>query len=340
LVASQYGINEEEKAIWVFLEQTDGVLEGVSLELLSKGRQLADEVDWSLTGLLIGHQIKDLSDEAYTYGADEVWLADHPLLKLFTVDAYTHVAYQALTEAHPSVFLCGATPNGRDLAGRLAVRLRTGLNADCTDLRLDAGTGVLTSEVTGFGGGVLALLESPEHRPQMSTIRPGVFPPGEADLNRVGSLFEMQVKLEEEMIQTQIIERVVGEGIDLTQAVALLCGGRGMDGKFSILEELAELMDGEVGATRPPVDEGHIERDRQVGQTGIVCRPKVALACGISGAFHFVVGIQDADMVVAINTDPDAPIFEYADYCVVGDAFQVVPALISAYKAACEAAHV
>ena len=340
MVASRYGINEEEKAIWVFLEQTDGVLEGVSLELLSKGRQLADEVDWSLTGLLIGHQIEDLSDEAYTYGADEVWLADHPLLKLFTVDAYTHVTYQALTEAHPSVFLCGATPNGRDLAGRLAVRLKTGLNADCTDLRLDAGTGILTSEVTGFGGGVLALLESPEHRPQMSTVRPGVFPPGEADLNRVGSLIELQVKLEEEMIQTQIIERVVGEGVDLTQASALLCGGRGMDGKFSILEELAELMDGEVGATRPPVDEGHIERDRQVGQTGVVCRPKVALACGISGAFHFVVGIQDADMVVAINTDPDAPIFEYADYCVVGDAFQVVPALIKAYKAAREAAHV
>ena len=332
MVASLYGVHEEEKVIWILLEHTNGRLENVSLEILSKGRQLADESDWSLTGLLIGHHVKGLAEEAFTYGVDELWLVDHPLLEQFTVDAYTHVAYQALMEGRPSIFLCGATVNGRDLAGRLAVRLKTGLNADCTDLRLNAKTGVLTSEVTGFGGGVLALLESPEHRPQMSTVRPGVFPQGDAVGDRTGKVVEMQVELEKRVIRTRIVERVTGEGVDLTKAPILVCGGRGIAGKFEMLEELANLLEGEIGATRPPVDEGHIERERQVGQTGVVCRPKVAFACGISGAFHFIVGIENADLVVAINSDPEAPIFEHADYGIVGDALQVVPALIKAIQ--------
>lgn len=339
MVASLYGVHEEEKVIWVLLEQTDGRLENVSLEILSKGRQLADESDWSLTGLLIGHHVRSLAEEAFTYGVDELWLVDHPLLEQFTVDAYTHVAYQALMQGRPSIFLCGATVNGRDLAGRLAVRLKTGLNADCTDLRLNAKTGVLTSEVTGFGGGVLALLESPDHRPQMSTVRPGVFLQGDAVGDRTGKVVEMQVELEKSVIRTRIVERVTGEGVDLTQAPILVCGGRGIAGKFEILEELASLLGGEIGATRPPVDEGHIERERQVGQTGVVCRPKVAFACGISGAFHFLVGIQNADLVVAINSDPKAPIFEHADYGIVGDALKVVPALIKAFQESKEVSH-
>lgn len=339
MVASLYGVHEEEKVVWVLLEQTDGRLENVSLEILSKGRQLADESNWSLTGLLIGHHVRSLAEEAFTYGVDELWLVDHPLLEQFTVDAYTHVAYQALMQGRPSIFLCGATVNGRDLAGRLAVRLKTGLNADCTDLRLNAKSGVLTSEVTGFGGGVLALLESPDHRPQMSTVRPGVFFQGDAIGDRTGKVVEMQVELEKSVIRTRIVERVTGEGVDLTQAPILVCGGRGIAGKFEILEELASLLGGEIGATRPPVDEGHIERERQVGQTGVVCRPKVAFACGISGAFHFLVGIQNADLVVAINSDPKAPIFEHADYGIVGDALKVVPALIKAFQVSKEVSH-
>jgi electron transfer flavoprotein alpha subunit len=339
MVASLYGVHEEEKVVWVLLEQTDGRLENVSLEILSKGRQLADESNWSLTGLLIGHHVRSLAEEAFTYGVDELWLVDHPLLEQFTVDAYTHVAYQALMQGRPSIFLCGATVNGRDLAGRLAVRLKTGLNADCTDLRLNAKSGVLTSEVTGFGGGVLALLESPDHRPQMSTVRPGVFFQGDAIGDRTGKVVEMQVELEKSAIRTRIVERVTGEGVDLTQAPILVCGGRGIAGKFEILEELASLLGGEIGATRPPVDEGHIERERQVGQTGVVCRPKVAFACGISGAFHFLVGIQNADLVVAINSDLKAPIFEHADYGIVGDALKVVPALIKAFQVSKEVSH-
>lgn len=340
MVASLYSPVEESKALWVYIEQRDGALEGVSLELLSKGRQLADEGGWRLVGLLLGHAVHRLQDQAFAYGADEIWLADHPLLEHFTPDAYTAILYHAIMESRPSILLCGATPNGRDLAGRLAVRLRTGLNADCTDLRLDSERGILTSEVTGFGGGVLALLECPEHRPQMSTVRPGVFPLREPEYGREGKLVEMPVELKEEMIRTRIVERVVGEGVDLTKAPALVCGGRGISGQFQTLEELADLMGGQVGATRPPVDEGHIRRERQVGQTGVVCRPKVAIACGVSGAFHFVVGIQGADMVAAINSDPQAPIFDFADYCIVGDALQVVPAVIKAFRQMGEAARV
>jgi electron transfer flavoprotein alpha subunit len=332
MAQSLYGIDSEESAIWVFLEQEDQAIENVSLEILTKGRQMADQVGWPLVGLLLGHGISDLAREAFAYGADEVVLAEHSALAPFTVDGFTQAAYQVLTERKPSVFLLGATSNGRDLAGRLAVRLRTGLNADCTDLRLDKERGVLVSEVSGFGGGVLALIEMEKHRPQMATVRPGVFQVSPANYTRDGQLTHFQVEIVEELIHTKIVEQVKGRDVDLTQAQVLVAGGRGVDGKFEMLEKLARLLNGEVGATRPPVDEGHIERERQIGQTGVICRPKVSINCGISGAFHFVVGIQEADMVIAINTDPEAPIFDYADYCVVGDVQKIIPALIEAIR--------
>jgi len=332
MVASLYSADEAQDAIWVFLERSNGALAGVSLELLSKARELADQAGWPLVGLLMGDGVEKSAGQAFELGADEVWLADHALLKAFTVDAYTHVAHQAIQQGKPSILLLGATPDGRDLAGRLAVRVRTGLNADCTALRLQTPSGVLTSEVTGFGGGVLALLEIPYHRPQMATVRPGVFPPGVPERGRKGKLVEFDFDLKPEMIRTEIVERVVGEGVDLTQAPVLVCGGRGVEGDFAMLRDLAKLLGGDVGATRPPVDDGYIERERQVGQTGVVCRPKVALACGISGAFHFVVGIQEADVVIAINSDAETPMFDYADYCIVGDVHQVVPALIEALR--------
>jgi len=339
MAASLYGIEQEQKAIWVFLEQESGVLERVSLELLSKGRQLADQAGWPLTGLLLGHAVAPLAREAIAYGADEVVLAEHPLLSIFTVEAHSLVAFSALRQGQPSVFLLGATPNGRDLAGRLAVRLRTGLNADCTDLRLMPETGVLVSEVSGFGGGVLALIEMPHHRPQMATVRPGVFLTGQADYGREGRVIRQPVDLTEALVHTRIVERVTGQSVDLTQTPALVVGGRGIDGRFDVLRELADLIGGEVGATRPPVDEGHIERERQIWQTGVVCRPKVAIVCGVSGAFHFVVGIQGAGLVIAVNSDPHAPIFDFADYCVGGDVFEIVPALIRALRDVREVAH-
>ncbi len=329
-VESLYGIDEESKAIWVFLGQIGGNLEPVGLELLTHGRQLADQAGWTLVGLILGHEVGHLADQAIAHGADEVWLANHPLLEEYTVDAYGRVVMDAIMEGKPSAFLAGATPNGRDLLGRLAVRLRTGLTADCTDLKLGTETGVLISEVTGFGGGVLALIEAPTHRPQMATVRPGVFPLGEAGASRKGRIINFQVLLSEDMLQTEVVETVVGAGVDLTQAEMLVIGGRGIEGNFDMLRELAKALRGDIGATRPPVDDGYIKRERQIGQTGVVCRPKVAIVCGVSGAFHFVVGIQDAETVIAINTDPETPMFEFADYCILGDAAQIVPALTRA----------
>ncbi len=339
MVASLYAPSEANKALWVFLEIEGDDFASVSIELLSKGRDLADRAGWTLCGLLVGSEVSDWVNQAYSYGADEVLLLDHPLLKEFDVCGYSHATMQAIKEGKPSVFLLGATPNGRDLAGRLAVRLRTGLNADCTDLILDEDRGVLISEVTGFGGGVIALLESTEHCPQMSTVRPGVFVANKPDLSRQGNLVEIKLKLKKADIRSRIVERHVGAGVDLTQAPVLICGGRGIDGDFESLRELAALVDGEVGATRPPVDEGHIERERQVGQTGVVCRPKVSLNFGISGAFHFIVGIQDAEMIIAINSDPEAPIFNHADYCIVENTHKILPALIEILKRERESVH-
>ena len=340
MAASVYDAKQERKTIGVFLEQASGVLEGVSLELLSRGRQLADQAGWSLTGLLLGHAVEHLAREAMAHGADEVVLAEHPLLETFTVEAFAHTAFQAIVEGKPSVFLLGATPNGRDLAGRLAVRLRTGLNADCTDLRLIPETGVLVSEVSGFGGGVLALIEMRNHRPQLATVRPGVFRPGQADPGRQGRVIRSPVNLTEAMIHTRVVQRTVGRMADLTKARVLVVGGRGIEGHFDMLRELADLIGGDVGATRPPVDEGHIERERQIGQTGVVCRPKVAIVCGVSGAFHFIVGVQEADVIIAINSDSEAPIFDFSDYCVVGDALHVVRDLIRVLRDVREVSYV
>jgi electron transfer flavoprotein alpha subunit len=337
MTASLYGVEDQQPAIWVFLEQHGGELEPVSLELLSKGRELADVAGWKLDGLLMGFEVGRLAEEAFSHGADEVILAEHPLLADFTVEGHAHAACEAVTQGKPAILLLGATHDGRDLAGRLAVRLRTGLNADCTDLRLESG--VLISEVSGFGGGVLALLAMEKHRPQMATVRPGVFRVAEPVPGREGSVIRVPISLTESMIRTRTVERVAGSSPDLTQTPALVVGGRGIEGRFDLLRELADLLGGEVGATRPPVDDGYIERERQIGQTGVVCRPKVAIVCGVSGAFHFTVGIQDADLIIAVNSDPEAPIFETADYCIVGDAFEIVPALVAALRAEREAAH-
>jgi electron transfer flavoprotein alpha subunit len=339
MVASLYNVSEETREIWVFLEQQDGVLENVSLELLGKGRQLADELGWQLTGLLLGNNISRLAETAFTQRVDKVWLVDHPLLERFTVEGYSRAVFQSLMKGKPGIFLLGATHDGRDLAARLAVRLRTGLNADCTNLSVNPASGVLVSEVSGFGGGVLALIEMQQHRPQMATVRPGVFPVTDGVAGHKGEVTSFQVELTNEMIHTRLVERKISESVDLTRTPVLVAGGRGVGMDFSQLAALASLLGGEVGATRPPVDMGYIERERQIGQTGVTCSPEVAICCGISGAFHFIVGIEKAGTVIAINADPEAPIFEYADYSVTGDAQKILPALIDALRNSTEVPH-
>jgi electron transfer flavoprotein alpha subunit len=313
-------------------------LEDGSLELLAQGRQMADQQGWWLAGLLIGGQVSHLADQAIAQGAKEVWLAEDARLQNFNLEAYTEVAFKAILERKPGVFLVGATPDGRDLAGRLAVRLRTGLNADCTGLWME--DCVLVSEGSGFGGGVLALIQMRDHRPQMATVREGVFTPLSPDLTRVGDILHLGTDLTGQFDRVRVLQRVNHEGPNLRGASVLVAGGRGMEGDFALLHRLGDLLGGEVGATRPPVDEGKIVRERQVGQTGVMCSPKVALCCGISGAFHFLVGVEKAGLIISINSDPEAPIFEYSDYCIVGDIHTLLPALIVALQEAGEGIHV
>ncbi len=324
---------KEARGIWVYVEQDQGKMESVSLELLGKARQLADPAKLTVTGLLLGHEVAGLTDEAIAAGADEVLVAEHPLLSQYTTDGYTKVATQAILDGKPDILLLGATPNGRDLAGRIAVRVRTGLTADCTDLALEE-EGLLSGQVTGFGGGIFAYIKCPNHRPQMFTVRPGVFSAPEPDASRKGKTKSVPAELSEDDVKVQVVEHVVGEGVDITRAEVIVAAGRGCRGDFTLVRELADLLGGEVGWSRVPVDEGWVSRDAMIGQTGYVTRPKLAIICGISGAFQFTVGVEKAETIVAINLDEEAPIFESADYCIVDDMFRALPPLIDALKTA------
>ena len=321
----------EASGLWVFLEQQDGVLEPVSIELLGKARQLADQSHQAVTAVVTGYEIGHLAAPATAFGADEVLLAEHRLLRHYTTAPYAKVVTQIIQDRRPDILLLGATANGRDLAGRLAVRLRTGLTADCTDLSLDE-DGLLVGQVTGFGRGILAGILCPRHRPQMATVRPGVFPPPAGDEWRQARIQRLAVTLSEGDAPVRVLRHSLARGGDITAAERLVIGGRGVHGDFDTLRELAALINAEVGASRVAVDEGWADREAQIGQTGYVTRPKLAIVCGVSGAMQFTVGIQDAETVVAINSDPEAPIFDAADYCIVDDVSQVLPLLIEAIR--------
>jgi electron transfer flavoprotein alpha subunit len=319
------------RGIWVFLEHEGGKLESVSLELLGKGRELADAAGEPLVGLILGASTAPLAAEAARYNVDEIITIEHPLLEPYTTDPCVQAVHRALAQQQPNILLLGATPNGRDLAGRLAVRVRTGLTADCTALEIkrEENGAILLCEVTGFGGGIAAIIACKTRRPQMATVRPGVFPPPQAGESRKDTrITKIEISVHPETVRTKVLERKLESQGDLTRAKRLVVGGAGVHGKFELIEQLAQAIGAEVGATRVAVDHGWISKEAMVGQTGYVTRPKIAIACGVSGALQFMVGIQNAEIVVAINNDPEAPIFEQADYCITEDLFQILPSLI------------
>jgi electron transfer flavoprotein alpha subunit len=330
MITPSYTADEARGGIWVYVERGPKGLEGVSLELLGHARHLADLLTTQLTGVLIGHGLEDAAHEAIRYGVDRVLLADHAELAQFAAQPYTRVVAEAVLAERPGILLIGATPDGRDLAGRLAVRLRTGLTADCTGLDLEPDTGLLLGHTTGFGGGVTATIKCPVHRPQMATVRPGVLARPRSDPARVGRLDRLSLSLRPEDRRVEVLERSVGvPEVDLTRAKVVVVGGRGAADEFRLLEELAHLLGGEVGATRVAVDSGWAERERQIGQTGYVTHPDLAIVCGASGAMQFTVGIQQAGSIVAVNTDSEAPIFELADYVVIDDVGSILPPLVA-----------
>ncbi len=324
----------EYRDVWVFAEQREGALMPVVKELLGEGRKLADEIGCSLCSVLCGNHVEGLVDELFEYGADKVYLADHKELESYRTDAYTAVIHDAIRSYKPEIVLLGATHIGRDLGPCLAVRCNTGLTADCTKLEIDEEDKKIKQTRPAFGGNLMATIVCPNHRPQMSTVRPGVMEKAERQEGRKGQVVPLSVSFEKDDIRTRILEVVkqAGEAVSLTDAEIIVSGGMGLGGAegFELLKKLADKLGGVVAASRAAVDAGWIDHSYQVGQTGTTVRPKLYFACGISGAIQHVAGMQNSEQIIAINKNPAAPIFEVADYGIVGDYNQVIPALIEA----------
>jgi len=325
------------KGVWVFAEQRDGVLQKVSLELLGKGKEIASKLGAPLTAILLGSNVDKLAEELVAYGADKVLVANSHLLKHFTTDAYTKVIAQLANERKPEVIMVGASYLGRDLAPRIAARLVTGLTADCTGLDVDMTTRNLLQTRPAFGGNIMATIECPDHRPQMSTVRPGVFEKLVRDSAAKGTIEEVKFELEESDIRTKVVKAVksLKDIMDISEAKIIVSGGRGVGTKenFILLKELAEVLGGSVAASRAAVENGWVDKAFQVGQTGKTVRPTLYIACGISGAIQHLAGMQDSDYIIAINKDGTAPIMGAADLGIVGDLNRIIPEFIAQIKA-------
>jgi len=320
----------------VFIEQRDGEVQKVSLELLGEGRRLADKLNTKLIAILLGHNVANIAQELVYYGADEVILAEDAMLDKYVTEPYTKVFTSIITEIKPEIVLMGATAIGRDLAPRVSARVYTGLTADCTTLEIDEETKNLLMTRPAFGGNIMATIICPEHRPQMSTVRPGVMLVGERDTERKGSIIKHQAQLDASDMNVEILEVVkeTKKKVKIEDANVLISGGRGLGKKesFEGLELLAKELSGLVAGSRAAVDAGWIDRDFQVGQTGKTVRPGLYIACGISGAIQHVAGMEESEFIVAINKNATAPIFEFADLGIVGDVNKVIPALIEELK--------
>ena len=325
---------EDYHGIWVFAEQRQGELMPVVIELLGEGRKLADEIGTELCAVVCGNGIKELSKDLIAYGADKVYVAEHPLLENYTSDAYTKVIFEAFEEYKPEIMLLGATHIGRDLGPCLAVKAGTGLTADCTKLEIDETDKKIKQTRPAFGGNLMATIVCPNHRPQMSTVRAGVMDKAEYNAENKGEVIELAANLSDEDLRVKVLEVVksVKEQVSLTDAEIIVSGGMGI-GKpegFELIKQLAEKLKGVVGSSRACVDAGWIEHSRQVGQTGTTVKPRIYFACGISGAIQHLAGMQNSDYIVAINKNETAPIFEVADYGIVGDLYKVIPEIMTA----------
>jgi electron transfer flavoprotein alpha subunit len=327
----------EYRGCWVFVELQRGKPARVSLELLGKGKELAEKLGVDLTAIVLGDTLGSLPQELIAYGAERVLAAEDPFLKEYRTETYADIIAAAVLERKPEVLIVGATPIGRDLAPRLSFRLNAGCTADCTGLDIDQGNRLFVSTRPAFGGNVVATIICPNHRPQMATVRPGVMPLPEKITDRSGEVVRLDVRIKEQDIQVEILEsaEAASEGVAIEEAERVICVGMGGADKesFAMVRELADLLDAEVAATRLAVEAGWLTHDSQVGQTGKTIRPDLYVACGISGAVQHTAGMTGSKLVVAINKDPKAEIFNYADYGIVGDLHKVLPAIIEELKA-------
>jgi len=324
------------KNIWVYVEVLDGKAKNVGLEIIGPGKKIASATGDKVVAVLIGKDLDDAIKAAASYGVDQVITVGGDAYADYTVEGYTFALKQLVEKYKPAAFLFGATSNGRELAPRLAARLGTGIAADCTGIE-PGENGVISWTRPVYSGRYLSVVECPDARPQISTVRPGIFKRGEPDLSLTAEVINEEVALPGDVIRTTIVEKITeaAEGaVKLEDAEVIVAGGRGV-GKpenFALVKDLADLLGGVVGASRAAVDAGWISHVHQVGQTGKTVGPKLYIACGISGAIQHLAGMSGSDVIIAINRDGDAPIFEIADYGIVGDLKEVLPAFTEAVR--------
>jgi electron transfer flavoprotein alpha subunit len=330
--------------VWVFIEQEEGAIADASLELLAKGQELARMLKSQVCGLLYGYQVGDLAETVIHHGADRVLLADHPELAVYRTLPYARVTTELVQDRQPYIFLVGATPTGRDLAPRVASSVRAGLTADCTDLQIGDYTSKKDKRVykdllyqirPAFGGNLIATIVNPTMHPQMATVREGVMRRHAPDMTRQGTIEKIEPTFDERELVLKVLSRETRETrVNLKGAPVVVAGGAGVGSKenFELIEELAHILGGEVGASRAAVDAGYASREHQVGQTGTTVRPRLYIAAGISGAVQHRAGMSESSKIIAINTDPNAPIFQIAHYKIVGDLAEVIPLIIRAFR--------
>jgi len=327
---------DDHKDVWVFCEQKKSVIQSVSYELLGEGRRLADKLNIDLCAVLLGDNIKDKANDLIARGANKVYLVDSPSLRDYLDEPYTHVLVNLITEYKPEVFLCGATAIGRSLISRVAVRVNTGLTADCTGLDIDLEKRLLLQTRPAFGGNIMATIICPSSRPQMATVRHKVMKEAVREEGKTGEIIEKQYSDEVYSGRTKLVDAVedITQKVNITEADIIVSGGRGLQKaeNFKLIEELATTIGGAVGASRSAVDSDWIPYSHQVGQTGKTVCPKLYIACGISGQIQHLAGMQSSKIIVAINKDPHAPIFKVATYGIVGDIFEIIPMLTKKFK--------
>lgn len=328
---------KDYKNVWVFIETARGEVRNVGLELLNQGRVLAGANNEKLVAVIIGKDLDAAAKTVTAYGADEVILVEGEEYKDYNTDGYANALVKLSEKYKPAAILFGGTIQGRDLAPRISCRLKTGCTADCTDLAVNAETGDIEWTRPAFGGSIMATIVCSQTRPQVGTVRPGVFKKAQPDDSKTASIIREEIRTPAEEIRTKLVDFIKSAeeaGVKLEEAEIVVSGGRGL-GKpenFAIIKELADVLGGAVGASRAAVDAGWISPLRQVGQTGKTVGPKIYFACGISGAVQHLAGMSSSKIIVAINKDPEAPIFDVADFGVVGDLFEVIPVLIEEFK--------
>jgi electron transfer flavoprotein alpha subunit/NAD-dependent dihydropyrimidine dehydrogenase PreA subunit len=321
--------------VWVWVEQFRGKTGDISLEMLGKGRMLADQRKVALTACVLGSNVEHITKEAVSFGADRVFWVDDESLAFYTTAPYASTLVNLVHEYKPEIFLLGASARGRDLAGSIASLLHTGLTADCTSLDINQDNGLLLQTRPAFGGNIMATIICPNHRPQMATVRFRVFEKPVADFQRQGQIVPIKAAMSADQITANVVDSILEKDeVNLADARVIVSGGHGVGGPdgFEPLRQLADVLGGAVGSSRSAVDAGWISYAHQVGQTGRTVRPDLYIACGISGQIQHLAGMKTSKVIVAINTNPEAPIFNIADYGIVGDLFQIVPALTKQFK--------